>query len=101
MTNKWYHPKESDTGWDKDLAPDTRRALMLKAQGGDNLAAGRALQSLANVTRDKATAAEASRDARYFFRLHRKGREMIEITRGTPRISIKAPRISCHAPRIL
>ena len=47
---KWYHPELSDTGWDKDLPPETRRSLMLKAHGGDVTASARALQALANVT---------------------------------------------------
>lgn len=68
MTVKWYKPNKEGTGWHKSLSASVRRVRMLKAHKGDNLAAGRAMQSLANVTRDKRTAKLAAIDARYFFK---------------------------------
>lgn len=72
---KWFDP-QGDTGWSKKLPPDERRALMLKAHGGDQLAAGRALLALHNVTKDRETKNYARQDAEYFFRMHRKNRRI-------------------------
>ena len=45
---------------------------MLKAHNGNVLAAGRAVQALANITRDRATKRAAQADARYFFNRYEK-----------------------------
>ena len=68
---KFYHPKVSDTGWHKNSPVTVRRARMLIAHNGNRLAAGRAMQALANVTTDKGTASAAAVDARYFFRTNK------------------------------
>jgi hypothetical protein len=65
-SQKFFHPKVV-MNWHKAQPPETRRANALKVHNGDELAAGRALQELANVTRDQATARLAKADADYFF----------------------------------
>ena len=66
---KWYrHNVEMD--WHKDQPAELRRANALKAHSGNELAAGRALQALANVTTDSETARLAKTDADYFFSNH-------------------------------
>ncbi len=69
-SEKWYqHAVEME--WGKDLPSAVRRANALKAHKGDELAAARALQALANVTTDAETARLAKTDADYFFAKHR------------------------------
>ena len=70
-SKRWYHPKVH-MGWEKDMKAEERRELALDAHGGDYLATARALQALANVTRDRETAARAKSDADYFFRMNEK-----------------------------
>jgi hypothetical protein len=65
-SQKFFHPKVV-MNWHKDDPPETRRANALKAHNGDGLATARALQELANVTTDVATARLAKVDADYFF----------------------------------
>lgn len=65
--DRWYKPGV-ETGWEKYMLAGQRRRLVLKAHKRDKLAAGRAMQALANVTTDKRTKLLAGRDARYFFR---------------------------------
>jgi hypothetical protein len=67
MVEKFYHPKVH-SGWHKNDSATTRRRKALHAHKGSKLATGRALQALANVTKDKVTAEKAALDARYFFR---------------------------------
>lgn len=67
--DRWYEPS-METGWNKDLPEDTRRALMLKAHGGDYLASARALMALRNVTTDLPTKIAAQKDADYFYKIH-------------------------------
>lgn len=74
-SERWYR-HNIDTGWQKDMPADTRRALMLKAHGGDNLAAARAMLALHNVTTDKGTKRSAQDDADYFFRAHRLNKQI-------------------------
>ncbi len=69
--NRWYKPKVH-TGWKKTMPVKERRRLVLRALGGDLLAAGRGKQALANVTTDSATKREAQKDATYFFEEYRK-----------------------------
>lgn len=68
---KFFHP-QVETGWHKDLDIKTRRELVLKAHKGDMLAAGRSMQALANVTKDKGTKLSAGADARYFYYQYKK-----------------------------
>ena len=68
---RWYEPKVTETGWSKEEDQETRIQLMLEAHDYDYLAAARALNALANVTKDKSTAAKARSDAKRLFALHR------------------------------
>jgi hypothetical protein len=68
-SEKWYqHVVEMN--WHKDQPSDVRQTNALTAHKGDELAAGRALQALANVTTDVETARLAKADADYFFAKH-------------------------------
>lgn len=66
-TKKWYKPSKTHTGWKHNMPIGERRILVLKAHKSDYLASGRAMQSLANVSRDKPTMRESLKDAKYFF----------------------------------
>ncbi len=65
-SQKFFHPNVV-MNWHKDDPPYMRQANALKAHNGDRLGAARALQELANVTTDAATARLAKMDADYFF----------------------------------
>ena len=52
----------------KEMSESTRRAKALATHGGDELAPGRSLQALANVTTDSETKKLARSDAEYFSR---------------------------------
>lgn len=67
---RWYRPV-IQSGWEKNMSQETRRAKLLQAHKGDNLASARAMQSLSNVTEDEETAKKARFDALYFFEQHR------------------------------
>jgi hypothetical protein len=69
-SEKWYQ-HNVEMNWHKDETAETRRANALKAHKGDELAAARALQALANVTTDPETSRLAKSDADYFFTKHR------------------------------
>jgi len=78
---KWFSkavmakPPYTLGGWNKSQSSSVRRSKTLSSRPKNwtlahrRLSAGRALQALANVTRDKATREIAARDARYFFKL--------------------------------
>jgi len=85
---RWYEPGV-ETGWEKDMPTMKRRRLVLRAHKGDELASGRAMQALANVTTDRETKVRAGADASYFFREYR--RHSPRITSRTPRITPKRP----------
>lgn len=63
-------------GWRKSLSASTRRDRALASRPSTwslqkrRLSAARALQALANVTKDAGTRRAASSDAKYFFRLY-------------------------------
>lgn len=64
-------------GWKKDQSPSTRRANAISSRLGSNqdkraLSAGRALNALANVSKDPGTKRAAKSDANYFFDRARK-----------------------------
>ncbi len=65
-TEKWYR-HDVEMNWHKDMPAKVRRANALEAHKGDELATARALQALANVTKDTETATLAKADADYFF----------------------------------
>lgn len=59
-------------GWNKNDAMDKRRRIALRNRDGDELATARALQALANVTKDPETKRKAQADAKYFFKKHQR-----------------------------
>ncbi len=63
---------ETETGWEKTMLAGKRRRLVLEAHKNDYLASGRAMQQLANVTTDERTELLAGRDARWFFKEHKR-----------------------------
>lgn len=77
MVDKWFEP-ETQTGWKKTQSTTTRRRMLLdatdkrKTMDARYLDAGRKVQALANVSKDKRTEELAGRDARYFFAKARK-----------------------------
>jgi hypothetical protein len=100
MTEKWFKPG-IHTGWDKDMPPEKRRALVLKAHKGNMTAAGRSMQALSNVSTDDKTREVARADALYFFGEvskesyigRRPLRRQQRISPGEMRITPKEPRI--------
>jgi hypothetical protein len=70
---KWYNTSVT-MGWSKHDPAHLRRYRAARAHKGNKLAAGRALQALANVTTDKTTRKLARADAVYFFDLYKKER---------------------------
>lgn len=83
MAKKWFkkavmkRPPYNLGGWSKSQSADTRRAHAIASRPKNwslhnrRLSAARALQALANVTRDKQTKKIARLDARYFFRINK------------------------------
>jgi len=75
----WFNPK-SHSGWSKSQPATTRRRKLLsstiksKSFHDRYVAAGRKIQSLANVTKDKPTKRIARQDAMYFFRKAKKNK---------------------------
>lgn len=84
MKKKWFNkavnvkPPYSLGGWQKNQSADTRRRHALGSRPKNwqldhkRLSAARALQALANVTKDYQTKLKARQDARYFFALGKK-----------------------------
>ena len=68
---RWYQPG-SALNWRKDASQMQRRRAALASRKGDLLTTARALNALANVTRDTETETKARADAKYFFTLYRK-----------------------------
>jgi len=78
---KWFQKAVRDKppytlgGWNKKQSTSTRRRLALASRPKNwtlkhrRLSAARALQALANVTKDKRTGELAGRDASYFYEL--------------------------------
>jgi len=73
QVTRWFHPGEA-LGWKKDQPQKRRINIVVRSRGGDYLAAGRALQALANVTEDRETKEKAGKDAKILFIRHAKGR---------------------------
>ena len=71
---KWFKAGEP-LGWDKNDTMNKRRKIALRNRDGDELKTARALQALANVTKDKETKVKAGADAKYFFKLHQGGKK--------------------------
>lgn len=81
MKKKWFQkavmdkPPYSLGGWSKSQSTDVRRRHALESRPKNwtlnhrRLSAARALQALANVTKDSQTKLKAGQDARYFFAL--------------------------------
>ena len=80
MKKMWFQkavkekPPYNLGGWSKNLTPTGRRRLALMSrpknwtQKRKYLSCARALQALANVTKDKQTKIKALADARYFYK---------------------------------
>lgn len=68
---KWFKPRSKQTGWKKTLSARARRRKAIKTHKSF-LSAGRSLQALANVTKDKETRKKAKADAEFFFEQHRR-----------------------------
>lgn len=64
---QWFEVGKSLGGWVKNATARARRMRALRSRHGNFLRAGRALQALANVTKDKATKVKAKADANYMF----------------------------------
>jgi hypothetical protein len=90
-SEQWYNP-QTVTGWKKTESASLRRSKVIEAHGGDELAAARSMQALANVTTDQATRKAAKADARYFYHIYNVGRKGGTGGR-TLRISPKMPRL--------
>jgi len=91
---QWFEPGV-ETGWEKGQPESVRRAKVLKAHKGDELASARSMQALSNVTTDRETANKAARDAKFFYRQYR-GRERAraKLRRGkTLRVTPKRPKL--------
>ena len=73
-SEKWFSPSLV-MGWHKNQPSAQRRTLALKSHRGDKLATARALQQLANITKDKDTKRLARIDAVYFYALYYKERK--------------------------
>jgi hypothetical protein len=82
-SKKWFDPEVENTGWDKDMDAGTRRALMLKAHGGDVLDSGKAMQMLADVSQDKETMKAALQDAKYFYSVNAGKRKLTPLYQGS------------------
>lgn len=65
---------KGSTGWRKKDPAAKRRRAMLKSHNWNYLAAARACQALANVTRDAETKRKARADAKWLFREYNKRR---------------------------
>ena len=70
-TRRWFQPGKA-LNWSKDDSQTVRRRQSLQARRGKALPVARALNALANVTRDPETARKARADAAYFYRQNRK-----------------------------
>jgi len=70
---KWFKP-EKETGWKKTQKPATRRRKLMAAtdkrrsRHDQYVEAGRMINALANVTKDRETERKARSDAVYFFK---------------------------------
>lgn len=86
MGKKWFRkaieekPPYTLGGWRKNLPVEERRKFALRSRPKNMslkhryLSAGRALNALANVSRDEKTRIAAKRDAKYFFERAKKRR---------------------------
>lgn len=86
MNKRWFQKavmKKSPYslgGWRKTMSAQNRRRLALSSRPSNwtirkrELSTGRALQALANVTKDKPTKRIAMADARYFYRVSKRNK---------------------------
>lgn len=84
MAKKWFKKAVQKgatrnlDGWSKDMSASRRRWRAIRSRPNQwsarkkNVSAGRALQALSNVTKDRATKKKAKADADYFFRKAKK-----------------------------
>ena len=88
---RWFEPG-IETGWEKDQPESERRAKILDAHKGDELASARAMQALSNVTTDRKTKRLTRADALHFYRLHQ-GKQKRVSSRRPVRITPRRPRL--------
>jgi len=69
---RWFAPGPK-LGWRRDLSQKRRINIALRHRNGNVLATARALNALANVTKDPETKRKARVDARKLFDLYRRG----------------------------
>ena len=74
---KWFKAGKP-LNWKSSDSQKTRRESALKSRSGKLLPAARALQALANVTKDKDTARKARADAIYFYAQHEKQKDRMK-----------------------
>jgi len=73
---KWYSPGKS-LSWHKTDSQTKRRKAALAARKNNPLTTAKALNALANVTKDAETARKARADAKYFYRLYAKKKKKV------------------------
>jgi len=71
---RWFQPGKT-LGWHKGDTQSQRRRTALTSRRGNYLKTAKALNSLANVTRDDETQRKARADAKYFFKLHNQSKK--------------------------
>jgi len=89
---RWFEP-QVETGWEKGQSEGIRRAKVLDAHKGDELASARAMGALANVTTDRETRGKARADAKYFYKIYREMPKRRNRGRRAPRITPRTPRL--------
>lgn len=67
---RWFSAGDK-LGWRKEYPAEKRRRIALRHRRGNYLATARALNALANVSKDKTTKKLARSDAKYFFKKYR------------------------------
>ena len=69
MVERWFEAGKK-LGWHKNDSEEVRRGNALRSRDGNELATARALNALANVTKNPETKRKARADANYFFKLY-------------------------------
>jgi len=87
------------TGWRADDPAEVRRRRMIEAHFGDVLAAARACQALANVTKDPDTKKKARADAEYLFKLYKRLKAEGKARPGIYREKIQKKKIPARTRR--
>jgi hypothetical protein len=67
LAEKWFEARGKSLNWHKEDSQTARRRNALSSRKGHYLNTARALQALANITKDAETKRKAQGDAKYFF----------------------------------